>query len=87
MKNPYMKPALCIGGAFLVATAALGFSGLAPAKEPAVEARLIGYCGGRIMAAMEESAFPSGCAWIEPIRYVEDGGPAWQEEHGRKVQL
>jgi hypothetical protein len=37
-------------------------------ERPAVEARLIGRCGGRLMAAMEESAFPAGCAWIEPIR-------------------
>lgn len=35
-------------------------------EASAVDARLIGYCGGRIMAADSESAFPaSGCAWIE----------------------
>jgi hypothetical protein len=33
-----------------------------PAAKPA---RLIGYCGGRIMAGMEEDSFPAGCAWIE----------------------
>lgn len=43
-------------------------------EAPAVEARLIGRCGGRMMAAMEESSFPSGCDWIEPIR-ADDGRP------------
>jgi hypothetical protein len=38
---------------------------LVPAERPAIEARLIGQCGGRIMAAAEESAFPAtGCDWI-----------------------
>lgn len=37
-------------------------------ERPAVEARLIGRCNGRLMAALEESAFPAGCDWIEPIR-------------------
>lgn len=36
------------------------------AERPAVPARLIGDCGGRIMAAEHESAFPAGCAWIVP---------------------
>ena len=38
------------------------------AEAPAVEARLIGRCGGRLMAGLEESSFPAGCEWIEPIR-------------------
>lgn len=33
------------------------------------EIRLIGECGGKFYGAMEESDFPDGCAWIEPIRY------------------
>jgi hypothetical protein len=37
-------------------------------ERPAVEARLIGRCNGRLMAALEESAFPAGCDWVEPIR-------------------
>ncbi len=39
----------------------------APAERPAVPARLTGYCGGQAMAAVEESAFPAGCASIETI--------------------
>lgn len=35
----------------------------------AVEIRLIGECDGKFYGAMEESDFPDGCAWIEPIRY------------------
>lgn len=34
----------------------------------AQEVRLIGECGGRYFAAMEEDMFPKGCEWIEPIR-------------------
>lgn len=41
-------------------------------EAPAVPARLIGECGGRILAATEESSFPAGCAWIEPIRYESE---------------
>lgn len=48
-----------------------GFSGFCVSERPAVPARLIGQCGGRILAAMEESAFPAGCNWIEPIRTEE----------------
>lgn len=33
------------------------------------EIRLIGECNGKFYGAMEESDFPDGCAWIEPIRY------------------
>lgn len=29
--------------------------------------RLIGLCDGRPMLAVEESQFPMGCSWIEPI--------------------
>ena len=36
---------------------------------PAREIRLIGECNGKFYGAMEESDFPDGCAWIEPIRY------------------
>ncbi len=39
-----------------------------PAEMPAVQIRLIGECNGITMAAMEESAFPEGCTWIEPVR-------------------
>jgi len=39
-----------------------------PVESPAVPARLIGLCNGGYMAAIEESAFPEGCLWIEPIR-------------------
>lgn len=39
-----------------------------PAEAPAVRARLIGECGGQLYAGLEESSFPAGCAWIEPIR-------------------
>ncbi len=48
----------------------LALAGAAVALEPsaAKPIRLVGDCGGRIMAAMEESDFPAGCAWIEPIR-------------------
>lgn len=67
MKSLYMIAAL----------AASGLAGMLAAdyqtrETPAVEARLIGRCDGRIMAAMEESAFPAGCDWIEPIRYSEE---------------
>jgi len=41
-------------------------------EAPATEARLIGRCDGRIMAAMQEDQFPAGCDWIEPIRYSEE---------------
>lgn len=34
----------------------------------AAEVRLIGKCGNRYYAATEESSFPAGCAWIEPIK-------------------
>ena len=60
-----------------IALAALGFAYVlawtvaGAGERAAVPARLIGECDGRIMAAMEESAFPAGCAWIEPIRYQE----------------
>ncbi len=37
-------------------------------ESPAREVRLIGLCDGRLMAALEESSFPAGCEWIEPIR-------------------
>lgn len=42
---------------------------LVTAPEPAREIRLIGECDGKFYGAMEESDFPDGCAWIEPIRY------------------
>lgn len=37
-------------------------------EAPAVPALLIGRCNGVLMAAMEESAFPLNCEWIEPIK-------------------
>jgi hypothetical protein len=36
-------------------------------ERPAVPVRLIGACNGQILGAMEESAFPAGCDWIETI--------------------
>lgn len=44
-------------------------SALIAGPTPAREIRLIGECGGKFYGAMEESDFPDGCAWIEPIRY------------------
>lgn len=40
---------------------------LSPTK--AHEIRLIGECDGKFYGAMEEDQFPTGCAWIEPIRF------------------
>lgn len=54
--------------AFAIASAlifALGVSMPYPARE----IRLIGECNGKFYGAMEESDFPDGCAWVEPIRY------------------
>lgn len=53
----------------LAALALIGGPVAPPTERPAYEARLIGLCGGRVMAGLEESAFPSGCQWIEPINY------------------
>lgn len=53
-----------------------------PIEAPAVEAKLIGRCGDKLMAAMEESAFPDGCAWIEPIREFEAGRAGADHSHG-----
>jgi hypothetical protein len=43
----------------------------AEAERPAVPVRLVGLCDGRMMAAMEESAFPAGCDWIAPLGGME----------------
>lgn len=43
---------------------------LSPTK--AHEIRLIGECGGKFYGAMEEDQFPTGCAWIEPIRFYTE---------------
>lgn len=51
-------------------------------ESPAREVRLIGLCDGRLMAALEESSFPSDCAWIEPIRFEPEAMAAddyWKE--------
>ena len=79
-------------GLALAATAAAALIGcnlanhpLAAAEPAAIEARLIGYCGGRVLAAVEESSFPAGCNWIEPIRYLEDGGAAWRAANGGRT--
>ncbi len=40
-----------------------------PAKRHAHEIRLIGECNGLYYGGQEESDFPDGCAWIEPIRF------------------
>lgn len=37
-------------------------------EAPAVPARLVGECGGRIYAGNSESSFPAGCVWIEAVR-------------------
>lgn len=37
--------------------------------QQAHEIRLIGECDGKFYGAMEEDQFPTGCAWIEPIRF------------------
>jgi hypothetical protein len=55
--------------------------GIGRAESPAREARLIGRCGGRLMAAMEESSFPAGCAWIKPIREFEAGRAGADHSH------
>lgn len=39
-----------------------------PAKRHAHEIRLIGECNGLYYGGVEESDFPDGCEWIEPIR-------------------
>lgn len=57
-------PAMVAAVGALVAVAAYSAN-----EAPAIEARLIGQCNGKLMAAKEESSFPAGCAWIEPIRY------------------
>lgn len=44
----------------------LASAGIGRAESPARPARLVGDCGGRIMAGQEESSFPAGCAWIVP---------------------
>ncbi len=82
----------------LAAAAALACSPLAitagvavaSREAPAVEARLIGFCNGRVFAGMSESAFPeTGCEWIEPIRYLEDGSAQWRDDShgGRKLHI
>lgn len=55
-----------------------------PAEAPAVPVRLIGMCGGRMLAAMEESAFPANCDWIAPLGGTESESPA-AELTGRLV--
>lgn len=52
----------------ITTSAAVHFAYPAACKPPATEARLIGECNGRLLAAMEESDFPAGCTWIELIR-------------------
>lgn len=58
-----------------------GFCQAAPKEAPAVPAMLIGRCNGVLMAAMEESAFPAGCTWIEPIREFEAGRAGVDHSH------
>lgn len=77
MRSAYgIAIAACIGVALIGANLANGF-----AAEPAAsEVRLIGECNGRLLAAMEESSFPAGCEWIEPIRFdPEPAGDSWKE--------
>lgn len=67
--------AFAAGMLALAATvAALGIASI-ESRPHAIEARLIGECHGRLLAAMEESSFPAGCAWIEPIRMESDAQP------------
>ena len=49
--------------------AAIGVNG---DRDKARPARLIGLCEGIFLTAMEESDFPAGCLWIEPIRVDTD---------------
>lgn len=83
-----------LAGVALSVAAALAIAPSSPspfdrfeAEPAATEARLIGYCDGRVLAGIEESSFPSSCDWIEPIRYLSDGGATWQAAHGRSLQL
>ena len=75
--------ALGLAGAFMggLAVANVALNGFE--REPAaIEARLIGMCDGRLMAALEESSFPAGCEWIEPIRFEPEAMAAddyWRE--------
>lgn len=65
------RAAIAIG----TAAAACAWAGLfvltlrTPYEAPATPIRLIGECNGQLMGAMEESAFPEGCAWTEPVRW------------------
>lgn len=52
----------------LSAVSLASLAGILLADSSAREARLIGRCDGVLMAGMEESDFPAGCAWIDPIR-------------------
>jgi len=72
--------AALFGGAYAVDSAngvsvsqSLASVGIGRAEAPAREARLIGRCGDKLLAGLEESSFPAGCAWIEPIREFEAG--------------
>ena len=53
--------------------ASAGIGRAAPTEAPAVPVRLVGMCDGRLMGAMEESAFPAGCEWIAPLADLESG--------------
>jgi hypothetical protein len=64
MTHATLRLAAVAIGAAAVAAGAL-VPAAVPAERPAIEARLIGRCDGRLMAAAEESAFPAtGCDWI-----------------------
>jgi hypothetical protein len=54
-----------------IAIALLGLiTGLAIAPKPqAIQARVMGYCEGKLWTAVEEDNLPSRCKWVEGIRY------------------
>lgn len=81
--------ALGLAGAFMAGIAAANVARNGFAEEPAaIEARLIGECDGRILAALEESSFPAGCEWIEPIRFEPEpmaSDAYWKELEGAAI--
>lgn len=75
------------GAAALAAVVPIANYVAAPAPSTVIEARLIGHCNGRIYAGQEESSFPAGCDWIEPIRYDNgDGAAASPSGHWKELE-
>ena len=63
------RAAIAIGAGACMWSGLMGLTLRTPYEAPATQIRLIGECDGKLLAAMEESAFPAGCAWIEPVRW------------------